>query len=288
MRIRDCFDRGKPVISFEFFPPRTERGFAALFDTAAELKQLDPAFVSVTWGAGGSTRTRTIDIVARIQREIGITAMAHLTCVGAGRDEVGAILERLRAEGVENVLALGGDPPRDDPEYDRSDDAFRYASQLAGFIRSRWDFCLGGGCYPETHPRAASPEDDLRHLKDKVDVGVDFLITQLFFEPSVYFEFVERARAVGIDAPIVPGIMPVISAKNIRRMASLSHAHIPEALSRAMDEAGDDPERTLAVGIEWATEQCRELLAGGAPGIHFYTLNRSPAARRIHANLFGS
>jgi methylenetetrahydrofolate reductase (NADPH) len=288
MRIADCFGRGRPVISFEFFPPQTDAGFDSLYRTVRELKRLDPSYVSVTWGAGGSTRRKTIDIVSRIQREIGITAMAHLTCVCAQRDELAAVLDRLRDEGIENVLALSGDPPRDRPEHDRSQDAFRYASELAAFVRSRWDFCLAGGCYPETHPDAPSPEQDLRNLKRKVDAGVEVLISQLFFDNEDFFGFVARARAIGIAVPIVPGIMPVVSTANIRRIATLSRARIPAELDAELARVEGDDARTLEVGIEWATHQCRELLARGAPGIHFYTLNRSPATRRIHETLFGA
>ena len=288
MRIVDCFGRSRPVISFEFFPPQTDAGFTSLLHTARELKRLDPSYVSVTWGAGGSTRRKTIDIVSRIQREIGITAMAHLTCVCAQREDLAAVLDRLRDEGIDNVLALSGDPPRDRPDHDRAQDAFRYASELAAFVRSRWDFCLAGGCYPETHPDAPSPEQDLRNLKRKVDAGVEVLVSQLFFDNQDFFSFVERARAIGITVPIVPGIMPVVSAANIRRIATLSRARIPAELDAELARVEGDDARTLAVGIEWATLQCRELLARDAPGIHFYTLNRSPATRRIHENLFGA
>ncbi|NNL65525.1 MAG: methylenetetrahydrofolate reductase [NAD(P)H] [Myxococcales bacterium] len=288
MRIVECFGQDRPVISFEFFPPKTDKGFDSLYRTARELKRLEPSFVSVTYGAGGSTRRKTVDIVSRIQREIGITAMAHLTCVCASEDELVAVLDRLEGEGIQNVLALSGDAPADRPDHDRADDAFRWASELAAFIRSRWGFCLAGGCYPEVHPDAPDAETDLRNLKQKVDAGVELLVTQLFFDNADYFDFVERARAIGIEVPIVPGIMPVVSTQNIRRIAKLSQARIPEALDRELSRVeGDDP-RTLEVGIEWATLQCRELLAGGAPGIHFYTLNRSPATRRIHESLFGA
>jgi len=287
MRVADCFGRDRPVISFEFSPPKTDRGFDSLYRTVRELKRLEPAYVSVTYGAGGSTRRRTVDIVSRIQREIGITAMAHLTCVCTQEDELAAILDRLEREGIENVLALSGDPPRDRPDHDRRDDAFRYASELTAFIRSRWRFCLAGGCYPETHPAAASPEADLANLKAKVDAGVEVLVSQLFFDNEDFFAFVERARAVGIEVPIVPGIMPVVSTANIRRIAALCQSRIPEALDAELSRVEDDDARTLEVGIEWATMQCRELLARGAPGIHFYTLNRSPATRRIHESLFG-
>jgi methylenetetrahydrofolate reductase (NADPH) len=282
MKISKLFERGRPVFSFEFFPPRTDAGYASLFRTIAELKELTPGFVSVTWGAGGSTRRKTVELVARIQGEIGLTAMAHLTCVGSSRAELAETLDRLHEAGIENVLALGGDRPEG---YTPPQDGLSYASELARFIRGRWGFCLGGACYPETHPRAPSRADDLRYLGEKVAAGVDFLITQLFFDNRDYFRFVDEARRNGIATPIVPGVMPVVSAASVRRMAELSGARVPPELSAELDAAGDDPDRTLAVGVRWATRQCRDLLAGGAPGIHFYTLNRSSATRDICSGL---
>jgi len=286
VRIEDLYGRGTPVFSFEFFPPKTDKGYAALVATIRELRALDPAFVSVTWGAGGSTRRKTVELTAQIQTEIGITAMAHLTTVGSSRDELAATLDLLRDSGIQNVLALGGDQPAD---YSPGPDSLSYASELVELARAGpdWNFCLGGACYPETHPSADSAEADLAHLVHKVDCGVDFLITQLFFDNADYFAFTERARAAGIERPIVPGIMPVVSAQNIRRITALCGARIPAALGERLDAAADDPAKTLEVGIRWATDQCRELLARGAPGIHFYTLNRSPATRRIYEQLFG-
>ena len=199
MKISRLFERGRPVFSFEFFPPRTDAGYTSLFRTIAELKELMPGFVSVTWGAGGSTRRKTVELVARIQGEIGLTAMAHLTCIGSSREELAETLDRLDEAGIENVLALGGDRPAG---YTPPQDRLCYASELARFIRSRWGFCLGGACYPETHPRAASREDDLRYLGEKVVAGVDFLITQLFFDNRDYFHFVDEgapARHRGAD-----------------------------------------------------------------------------------------
>jgi methylenetetrahydrofolate reductase (NADPH) len=286
MRIADLYRRGVPVVSFEFFPPKTEAGYDGLYRTIADLKRLAPGFVSVTWGAGGSTRRRTEDLVVKIHREVGLTAMAHMTCVGCTADQLAASLDRLAAEGLENVLALRGDPPRDQPDFRPVAGGFAYASELIAFIRSRWSFCVGGACYPEKHPEAPSHEADLANLKRKVDAGAEFLITQLFFDPAHYFAFVARARGAGIEVPIVPGIMPVTSAQNARRMASLCGAGIPEELEERLAAVGDDDAAALELGIEWATRQSRELLAGGAPGLHFYTLNRSPAARRVHENLF--
>jgi methylenetetrahydrofolate reductase (NADPH) len=288
MRIAEMYDRGRPVISFEFFPPRTDRGYVSLFRTIEELKRLDPGFVSVTMGAGGSTRRKTLELVTRIQRQLGITAMAHLPCVGFTRAELASILDRIVENELENVLALSGDPPADQPGYQPPHDGFRYASELVEFIRSGWDLCVGGGCYPETHPAAPSPEEDLRNLRRKVDAGADFLITQLFFDNEEYFDFLGRARDIGVGVPIVPGIMPITSAANIRRITSLCGARIPRELDARLQETAEDDDATAELGVERATLQCRELLDRGVPGIHFYTLNRSPATRRIHARLFGT
>ena len=282
MRISELYGRERPVYSFEFFPPRTDEGFAALYQNVAELKRLDPDFVSVTWGAGGSTRRKTVEIVIRIQQDIGVTTMAHLSCIGSTPEQLGETLDRLATDGIENVLALGGDRP---PNYRPPPGAFTYANELAGFIRSRWDFCLGGACYPETHPAAPSPEVDLANLVRKLDAGVDFLITQLFFDNADYFAFVKRAREAGVEVPIVPGIMPIISVASIRRITSLCGAQIPAELERALSDVEHDDALTMQVGVDWATLQCRELLARGAPGIHFYTLNKSPATRSIFQSL---
>lgn len=286
MRIVELFGSGQPVISFEFFPPKTDAGFESLFRTIADLKQLDPGFVSVTYGAGGSTRRKTVDIVIRIQRETGITAMAHLTCVGSTADEIAGVLDQLEAGGIENVLPLRGDPPKDEPDFRPVAGGFAHASELVAFVHTRWSFCTPAACYPETHTEAESPEADLAHLKEKVEAGAQFLITQLFFDTADYLAFVERARGIGIEVPIVPGIMPITSSTNVPRIARMCGARIPSQLESALAAAGDDKARIDDVGIGWATEQCRELLERGAPGLHFYTLNRSPATRRIHEALF--
>ena len=278
MPIAERFATGRPVFSFEFFPPKTEAGFDALFETIRDLKPLDPDFVSVTWGAGGSTRRKTVELVIQIQREIGLTSMAHLSCIGSSPEQLAGTLDLLASGGIENVLALGGDRPRD---YTPPSGAFTFANELVAFIRSRWDCSLGGACYPETHPLARSPEEDLRNLVRKVDAGVDFLITQLFFDNADYFAFVERARAAGIRVPIVPGIMPIVSVAGIRRMTALSGARIPDELAASLASAEHDDDLVREIGVEWATLQCRELLQRGGPGIHFYTLNRSSATRAI-------
>jgi methylenetetrahydrofolate reductase (NADPH) len=282
MRIADRLGQGDPVFSFEFFPPKTDRGFASLYRTIQDLEPLNPDFVSVTWGAGGSTRRKTVGMVIQIQQGIGIEAMAHLSCVGSGPVEIAETLDALQAGGVDNVLALGGDRPAG---YEPPPGAFSYANELAFFIRSRWSFCVGGACYPETHPAAPSPEVDLDNLLRKVDAGAEFLITQLFFDNADYFGFVERARARGIAVPIIPGIMPILNAASIRRMTSLSGAKIPGELREKLSGVEHDDALTRKVGIEWATLQCRDLLERGAPGIHFFTLNRSAATRAIFQKL---
>lgn len=289
MRIADLYRQGEPVISFEFFPPKGDAGYAALLRTIEELKAIQPGFVSVTMGAGGSTRDKTLGVVKQIENEVGITAMCHLPCISQSRSEIANMLDELERAGIENVLALGGDPPRDVEGFEPPEDSFRYANELVDFIRGGpWSFSIGGGCYPEVHPRAASAEEDLANLVRKVQAGTDFLITQLFFDNADYYAFVERARGAGIDVPIVPGIMPIVSVSNVKRMASLAQARIPHRLEWQLDRAEGDDVLVASIGNTWAGEQCLDLLEHGAPGIHFYTLNRSPATREIHARLFGS
>jgi methylenetetrahydrofolate reductase (NADPH) len=289
MRILDLFEPGRPAISFEFFPPKTDAGFRSLFRTIEDLKQLDPSYVSVTMGAGGSTRAKTVDLVTQIQREIGITAMAHLPCVGFERSEIAAVLDRLEEAGIENVLALGGDPPKDVSDFVPPADGFTYANELAAFIRARGShFCIGGACYPEVHPAAPSAEVDLENLERKVGDGADFLITQLFFDNAKFFAFVERARARGIETPIVAGIMPITSVAGIRRMTALGGGELPQELDAELSRVAEDEEATRELGVRWATAQCRELIDAGIPGIHFYTLNKCTATRQIHENLFRS
>ncbi len=285
MRIIDCFGNGRPVFSFEFFPPKTEEGLHNLYSTIGYLAELNPSFVSVTYGAGGSTRDLTVDLVGRIKAEIGLETMAHLTCVGHSAEEIAGVLDRLQGNGIENVLALRGDPPRGETQFVRPENGFGYAQELVRFIRSRYDFCVAGACYPERHPEAADAETDLAHLKEKVDAGAEFLVSQLFFDPAVYFRFVERARAIGITVPILPGIMPVTNVSQLERFTTMCGASIPEELRDRLDRVRNDEQAVVCEGISWATRQCRELLEGGAPGIHFYTLNRSLSTRMVYLNL---
>lgn len=281
MRIRELLGCGRPSISFEFFPPRDEAGFARVRKTLASLRELQPTYVSVTYGAGGSTRDRTIELVTQIRRDYGIESMAHLTCVGASRDELRAVLQRLRDGGVENVLALRGDPPAGETAFTPHPDGLEYASELAAMAREQFDFCLGGACYPEVHPEAPDGETDLAHLKHKVDAGCEFLVTQLFFDNQRYFDFVARARAAGIGVPIIPGIMPITNVAQIERFTKMCGATVPEELLAELRRLQEDASAVMALGVAHATAQCVELLQRGAPGIHFYTLNKSPATRTI-------
>ena len=282
MRIDELLaQQNRPVFSFEFFPPKTEDGLRNLFDAVGELRSLRPDYVSVTYGAGGSTASKTIEIVSRIKEEYGIEAMPHFTCVGSTVDELRETLGEMAGAGVDNVLALRGDPPAGQEEWVKTEGGLEYSRELVELIRGDYPFAVGAACFPETHIHATSAEEDLRHLKTKVDAGVDFLITQLFFDNAAYFEFVARARALGVDAPIIPGILPITNVAQLHRIASLCGAVIPDGLRRELDARADDPEAVAELGVAYATLQCAELLAGGAPGIHFYTLNRSPATRAI-------
>ena len=283
MHIRELLGRGRPTFSFEFFPPKTEEAAKQLEHTIADLKELKPSFISVTYGAGGSTRERTIEVVTRVKRETGIEAMAHLTCVGSTRDDLSTVLDKILAAGIENVLALRGDPPKGQTEFKPVEGGFRYANELVSFIRDRHNsvLCLGGAAYPEKHPECGNPAVDLMNLKRKIEVGLDFVITQLFFDNRRYFEFAERARHIGIEVPIIPGIMPITNAATAERFG----ATIPFALAEELDRRRDDPRAVMELGVAHATAQCIELLERGVPGIHFYTLNRSTATREIYTAL---
>ena len=281
MRIVDKLGGGSPAISFEFFPPKDQEGVDRLFQTVADLAPFAPAYVSVTYGAGGSTRQLTVDLVGRIQREVGIEAMAHLTCVGATQAELGSVLDQLQAGGVQNVIALRGDPPKGSTSFVVAEGGFAHASELAAFVKRRGNFCIAGACYPEKHPEADSLDSDLEKLKRKVDAGAQFLITQLFFDNADYFSFVERARKLGIDVPIIAGIMPVTNVSQIKRFTAMCGASMPNQLMQKLEPVAADADAVGEIGVQHAVEQCRELIARGAPGVHFYTLNRSKATVEI-------
>jgi methylenetetrahydrofolate reductase (NADPH) len=290
MHIQDIFARDATTFSFEFFPPKTDEASDELFRTIAALQALQPSFVSVTYGAGGTTRDRTHDLVVRIERETNLTAVSHLTCVCHSLPEMTAILERYAQSGIENVLALGGDPPRNLANYDRAQDAFRYAEELVRFLRTQpgahgRGFGVGVAGFPEGHPGCPNRLLEMDYLKRKVDAGADYICTQLFFENRDFFDFRERCDLAGIKVPIVAGIMPITSKTGMVRMAELAAgARFPAKLLRAVSRCNDDA-AVARVGISWATEQCADLLHNNVRGIHFYTLNRSDATRQIYQNL---
>ncbi|NTX35358.1 methylenetetrahydrofolate reductase [NAD(P)H] [Myxococcus sp. CA033] len=282
MKIRNRLNPSNPCFSFEFFPPKTDEGVANLLKTLEDLAPLEPGFVSVTYGAGGSTRDRTLELVTRIKAETGIEAMAHLTCVGHTRQELRELLQRLTDAKMDNVLILRGDPPQGQKSFVTAEGGFTYATELVRFIREEdFNFCLGGACYPEGHVETASRDDDLRHLKAKVDAGLDFVVTQLFFDNAFYFDFVERARRAGINVPIVPGIMPITNFEQVQRFTRMCGATVPMRLGLQLERVKDQPDAVVQLGVAHATVQCMELLSRGVPGIHFYTLNKSPATRMI-------
>ncbi len=298
MLIRDRLLHKRPVFSFEFFPPKDEKGERTLWRSLEQLARLEPDFVSVTYGAGGSTRTRTVELVGRIKHELGIEPMAHLTCVGSTRDELAAVVEHLLEQDIRNVLALRGDPPRGATSFEPTPGGFRYASELIAWLRERWpELCIGAACYPEVHPEASDARSDLEHLETKVQAGTDFLISQLFFDNAAFFSFENLARAAGIGVPILPGIMPVTNIGQVERFTKICGATIPELLRKrlreiAEGEDGPDPHEVFWAGVTYAAYQCRELLVrpspgpfarhnAGVPGIHFYTLNKSPATRAL-------
>ena len=280
-KIGDILAAGGRVISFEFFPPRTDEAMLTLERTLVDLEPLAPSFVSVTYGAGGTTRERTHEIVVRINRETTMTAMAHLTCAAHTRAELEAIVARYRDAGVENILALGGDPPAD---LELPPGELHYAVELVRLIRSMGDFSIGVAVHPEPHPRSPSIDADRRHSAEKL-AEADFAITQFFFDSAHYFGLVASLRELGVDKPVIPGIMPVLSIAGIKRMSEMQGSEFPEWLTQKLHAVEDDPDAVRRVGIEEATKLCRELLDGGAPGLHFYTLNRSTATREIYSNL---
>ena len=287
MRIADLYAAEvSPVLSLEFFTPKDEAGRKALFRAVERLAAIKPAFVSVTCGAAGTTRERSADLAIQLQDEFGLTAMAHLVCTGTTQSELDETLRHMKDRGIDNILALRGDPPKGATDWTPVGGGFRHANELAAFVRERFSLCIGGACYPEKHHEATSLAADIDHLARKVDAGAEFLITQLFFDNEKFWRFVDDVRAKGIDVPIVPGIMPVLNLANLQRIASLSPGTtIPAELETAFREAGEDANASLQAGVNFAAQQCRALLAHGAPGLHFYTLNRSKATLQTVAKL---
>lgn len=287
MKVRDYFDGRNPVFSFEFFMPKSPEGMVRFKSTVRDLKRLSPSFVTLTYGAGGSARDRTIETAGMIQNELDLTTVAHLTCIAHMRSEIQAIVGKIRGLGIENIMALRGDPPKDGrlPPEERRE--YRHAADLVRHIRKMDGFCVGVAGYPEKHPEAATMEDDLRHLKEKVEAGADFITTQLFFDNADYFRFVGKVRAMGITQPILPGLMPVTNYGQLQKFAAMCGARIPEEIIRALEPREADPEHVIRYGIDWTYRQARDLLDKGAPGIHFYTLNKSRSTEVILSRLLG-
>ncbi|HTN43691.1 MAG TPA: methylenetetrahydrofolate reductase [NAD(P)H] [Nitrospiria bacterium] len=287
MKVRDCFNDRRPVFSFEFFLPKTPEGMTQFKSTVRDLKGLAPSFVTLTYGAGGSSRDRTIETAGMIQNELGLTTVAHLTCIAHTRNEIEAIVEKIRVLGIENIMALRGDPPKDGhlpPENRRE---YRYAVDLVRHIRKMDGFCVGVAGYPEKHPEAPTMEEDLRHLKEKAEAGADFITTQLFFNNEDYFRFVERVRALGITLPVLPGLMPVTNYGQLHKFAAMCGARVPAEIVRTLEPRQTDAEYVIRYGIDWTFRQARDLLDKGAPGIHFYTLNKSRSTEMILSRLLG-
>jgi methylenetetrahydrofolate reductase (NADPH) len=282
VRIDEIIASTCPCFSVEYFPPKSEEGRKGLFETVEVLRELEPAFYSVTYGAGGATREGTVETTRAIKHEYGVEAMAHLSCVGETTESLRKIIDRIAAAGIDNVLALRGDPPRGQPDFVQPEGGLGSAAELAGLIsKTHPELAIGGACFPEVHPEAPSLEADLAYLKTKVENGATFLITQLFFDNRHYFDFVLAARAAGIEVPIIAGVMPITSYARIRRVCEICEATIPQPLAEAMEALGGDERAEFELGVAYAAQQCAELFAGGAPGIHFYALNKYPATRAI-------
>lgn len=287
MRIDEIMTPGTPALSFEFFPPKSDAGFAQLHQTIGELQPLRPSYVSVTYGAGGSTREKTVNLVKRIQHELEIRSMAHLTCVGHTATELGETLDDLWNAGIRNVLALRGDPPAGHAQFVATKDGFANADTLVGFVRDRHEFCIGVAGYPEGHPECLNRMRDLEHLKRKVDSGAAFVVTQLFYDNADFYRFRDAARLAGINVPLIAGIMPILNVAQVKRFVSMCGAKIPHSLLLKLESGEADPDAAQSVGVEHAIQQCEDLLSNGADGIHFYTLNRSKATVEICRALDG-
>jgi len=288
MLIRDILKQRYPCISFEFSPPKTDEGVANLIGTIRSLRILNPAFVSVTYGAGGSSRARTVEVVTRIKGELDIEAMAHVTCVGHSADELRELFEELRSAGIQNIMALRGDPPKGQERFVAHADGFRFASELITMLSAEFDFSIGAAGNPEKHQEAPTLEADIANAVRKVRAGADFIVTQLFFDNDAYFEYVRRLRDEGVEVPIIPGIMPITNYEGIARMTQMSGARIPQRLLAELEARSDEPEAVAELGVAFCALQCQDLLARGAPGLHFYTLNKSPATRAVVSALIAT
>ncbi len=285
MKITDLFVSQERTFSFEFFPPKDEISAVDFGINVGQLLRLSPSFVSVTYGAGGSNQYKTFSLVDYLQNKIGLTTMAHYTCVNASKDKIAADLKYLQSINIQNLMVLRGDPPKGQDQFIAHDNGFKYASELMSFVEENYDFAKAGACYVEKHPEAHSIEEDMANLKIKVDAGADCLITQLFFDNNFYFNFVEKAREIGIGTRIIPGIIPITSYKQIERFTKMSGTIIPKELQQNLEKYKDNPAKTYQIGVDFTIQQCRDLLDKGAPGLHFYTLNKSRAAVEIFESL---
>ncbi|MFP4455694.1 MAG: methylenetetrahydrofolate reductase [NAD(P)H] [Desulfonatronovibrio sp.] len=291
MKISELIPKHKGFISLEFFPPREKSAWPVFFDQVEKLKEINPLFVSVTYGAGGSTQDYTLEIVSKMKNDLGLEPMAHLTCVGASPDKIRGFMRELSAAGVKNVLALRGDPPKGEKNFIPDSDEFQHASDLVSFIRREFpEFCVGVAAYPEGHVEAESLEQDLKFLKNKLDLGGSLAVTQLFFDNDLYFDFLDKARAMGIDKPLIPGILPVTSLNIIKKSISLSGASLPPGFMESLEDAEKrgGPEEVKKIGTQHAIDQVKGLLKGGAPGVHLYTLNKADTCLEIVRTLNGS
>jgi methylenetetrahydrofolate reductase (NADPH) len=280
MKIIELFKKKRPVIAFEVFPPKPDVPLEKLYNSLEQFKDMNPDYISVTYGAGGSEKGRTVEIASRIKNSYGIESMAHFTCVGSSMEEIDGMLSSMHRNTLENILVLRGDAPLDEPEFDFSRNVYCHASELIRHIRGRNNFCLAAAAYLEGHPESRRLKDDLLYLKKKVDEGVDFLITQFFFDNRLYYDFLDKAEAMKITCPIVPGIMPIFSS-NIKNMTARSGCSIPAKLVLMMDKYADNPEDLKKAGIDYAASQIRDLLDNGAAGLHLYTMNRPKSSRDI-------
>ena len=285
MKLRDLYSRPGLTLSVEFFPPKTEGGEESLFKEIAVLRALPLSFCSVTYGAGGSTREKTVDLVDRIRRESGMEVMCHLTVVGQSKGEVRSVLAKLKKSGIENIIALGGDPPQGVVDWSPHPDGFHHSVELVREAVAHQWFSVAVAGFPEVHPRAESRAADLRYLKEKVDAGADVVITQLFFDNEDFYRYVDDVNKLGVRVPIIPGILPILSVPQVRRFAALCGAKIPPRLGQQLKKVEDDEEGAAQLGIDYATKQCEGLLAFGVPGIHFYSLNKSRSVKAIFKNL---